>query len=208
MGPLIPVALSLLPSLAKWIGGDGAGEVATRAADVVRTVTGADNPADAALAVSDPAKAAELRVALARIEREAEAAERAAFLADIASARQQTVALAQAGSSIAWAAPIISTVITAAFFAVLCLVALRDNDWPPQVATVVNVMLGTLGAGFTQVVQYWLGSSSGSKRSGDAVREIATARPAAPPVVISTSGPVTTESLNDASLAAARGGRP
>ncbi|EHL99401.1 hypothetical protein HMPREF9946_03163 [Acetobacteraceae bacterium AT-5844] len=207
MGPLIPVALSLLPSLAKWIGGDGAGEVATRAADVVRTVTGADNPADAALAVSDPAKAAELRVALAKIEREAEAAERAAFLADLASARQQTVALAQAGSGIAWAPAIISTVIVVGFFVCTLVMLFVERTWDERTAGLLNTLYGALILGFGQVSNYWLGSSSGSKRSGDAVREIATARPAAAPVVISTSGPVTTDSLNDASLAAARGGR-
>ena len=56
------------------------------------------------------------------------------------------------------------------------------------------------------VLGYWISSSQGSKASGNAVRETAVGQ-AWQPVAIATTGPVTTDSLNDASLAQARTGR-
>jgi uncharacterized membrane protein len=38
---------------------------------------------------------------------------------------------------------------------------------------VTLILFGGLSAAFSQVVAYWLGSSAGSARSGDAIRQIA-----------------------------------
>lgn len=38
---------------------------------------------------------------------------------------------------------------------------------------VTLILFGALSAAFSQVVSYWLGSSAGSARSGDAIRAIA-----------------------------------
>jgi hypothetical protein len=211
MGPLIPLALSLVPSLAKWFGGDTAGEVATRAASVVQAVTGSDDPQQAAVVISDPAKAAELRIALAKIEADAEQAARASLLADVAGARSQTVALAQTGSPMAWAAPAISCVVVAGFLSCTLAMLFIERIWDERTAGLLNTLYGALILGFGQVTNYWLGSSAGSKRAGDAVREIAVSqgvRPAqAPSVAIATTGTVNADSLNDASLTAVRSGR-
>lgn len=187
MGPLIPVALSVLPALAEWLGGARAGDVAERAAGVVRAVTGTDDPAAAAAALSDPAKWAEAQIRLAEIAGQ----ERDAYLADVANARAQTIALAQAGSGIAWAAPVVSVVVTLGFFAAVAMVFLVQREWDERTAGILNVLLGALVLGFGQVVNYWLGSSAGSKRAGDAVRQIATQSEA--------------DRLNAASLSRARG---
>lgn len=205
MGALIPVALSLVPSLARWLVGEKAGEVSARVAGVVEAVTGTTSASLAGIALGDPAKAAELRIRLAEIERQSEAEERTAYLADIASARNQTVSLAQAASSIAWAAPIISVVVVAGFFACTLVMLFVERTWDERTAGLLNTLYGALILGFGQVTSYWLGSSAGSKRSGDAVREIAASQIAArSPVAIATTGPVTADTLNDASLAAAR----
>jgi hypothetical protein len=184
---LLPLALGLVPEMAKWIAGDKAGTVAAQAADIVRTVTGTEDPAAAAAVLQDPAKAMELRIALANIALEQERAR----LADVANARQQTVTLAQAGSGIAWAAPTISVVIVAGFFGCVVLLFMIERSWDERTANLLNVLFGALIPGFSQVANYWLGSSAGSKASGDAVRAIAAGTSNAPsPVTVAQAGTV------------------
>ncbi|WP_426958137.1 N-acetylmuramidase domain-containing protein [Muricoccus radiodurans] len=191
MGALIPLALSLVPEIARWLGGARAGTVATQVTDVVRSVTGTDNPEAARAVLADPTKAAELRVQLARIAAEQEAAQRQAELemfraqlSDVANARAQTTSLAQAGSSIAWAPTLVSGIITVGFFFCVVLLFRLDRQLDDMQAALINTLFGALVIAFGQVCNYWLGSSAGSKRSGDAFRDLANttlARAAAPP---------------------------
>lgn len=62
---------------------------------------------------------------------------------------------------------IISTIIIVGFFASLYLVKVLPNDNPYH--DILNIMIGTLGSGFTGVWNYWLGSSSGSKDKNQAI---------------------------------------
>lgn len=100
-------------------------------------------------------------------------AQDAAQLADTQNARGQTVALAQAGSRIAWAPVVISGMILLGFFACVVLLFVFERDWSERQAALLNMLFGALVLGFGQVSSYWLGSSAGSKASGDAVRKIA-----------------------------------
>lgn len=111
----------------------------------------------------------EMQVEMARIDQASEAA----FLADTDSARKQTVALAQAGSGIAWAPVVISAIITVGFFICIYMLFVFERDWTERQAGLLNTLFGALILGFGQVCNYWLGSSAGSKRSGDALRKIA-----------------------------------
>jgi len=169
LAPLLPAALRLLPELGRWIAGDTGGKVAQAAAAAVRAVTGTDEleAADAAIAALSPAEAAALQIRLAEIARAAEADARAAelatlsaTLADVQSARGQATDLARAGSGVVWSAPVVSAIVLLAFAGVLGLVLVRAL--PSGSETIVNMLLGTLAAMATQVVNYWLGSSAGS----------------------------------------------
>lgn len=80
--------------------------------------------------------------------------------ADTANARQQTVHLAQAGSSIAYGAPIVSVIVLVAFAALAITVLLHAV--PEGNRDIANIMLGYVGGMATAVVSYWVGSSSGS----------------------------------------------
>lgn len=168
MLPLIPLALSLAPELGRWLFGPAAGAATAAVAEAVQAATGTSD-ADVAQAVvaRDPKAAADLRLALAKLAAEAEAAARAAdladlqaHLADVAGARAQTQALAASGSRIAFGAPALSAVILMAFATMLFVVltrAIPDGSGP-----LANVLLGSLAAMATQVANYWLGSSAGS----------------------------------------------
>lgn len=116
-------------------------------------------------------KQAELtfQLEMRRVDQEAEVA----ALADTANARSQTVDLAKAESPLAWGAAIISTLIVVGFFTAVYLLFIVDRDWNERTANLLNVLFGALTVSFTQVANYWLGSSAGSKRAGDSVRKIA-----------------------------------
>lgn len=172
---LIPLVASLAPELVRWIAGDKAGTVASQIAAVVRTVTGTDDPAVVQQAIADPAKAAELRLELAKLaaqaeadQRQAELEELKATLADVASARQQTVALAQAGSPIAYGAVVVSALVLAAFGATAWLVLTRALPEGSQEVAIYTV--GSLQTMAAAVVAYWVGSSAGSARKDAVLR--------------------------------------
>jgi hypothetical protein len=170
LAPLVPLALTFAPELARALAGPRAEAVAQVAADVVRSVTGTDLPDSARTRLAGDADLqARLRIELARIasaeaqaEREAELAAFRASLADVASARSQTVELARAGSSIAWGAPVVSALIVVAYAGVLAVFLLRPLSLGPEAWAVVNILVGTLTSCFTVVTAYWLGSSRGS----------------------------------------------
>jgi hypothetical protein len=78
---------------------------------------------------------------------------------DRESARGQTVALAKAGSPIAWGAPSVSAVVLVGFIAI-CLWAVAKGIVDNPVTT---LLLGHVSAKFDTVVDYWCGSSASSK---------------------------------------------
>jgi hypothetical protein len=178
MGALIPLAVTVAPELAKWLFGSGAEKTGAAVAQAVQAVTGTADPdaAEAALA-RDPAAAAQLRVQLAQIAAQLEAQQDAAALdamkaslADLAGARQQTVALAAQRSAIAYGAPITSVVVLVTFGVVMGL-ALTEK-MPPGSETILNMLLGTLAAMATSVVSYWVGSSAGSARKEERLAQL------------------------------------
>jgi hypothetical protein len=168
MGALIPLAISLAPEIGKWLFGAKGGDVAASVAQVVQTVTGTADEAQATAAVArDPAVASQLRVQLAQIAATQEAAARQAdldtlkaSLADVQDARGQTVALAKSGSAVQWAPAVVSVVVLTTFGIVMWLAL--TSVLPAGSETILNMLLGTLAAMATSVVGYWVGSSSGS----------------------------------------------
>jgi hypothetical protein len=78
-----------------------------------------------------------------------------------------TVPAGQAKGLIAymWVGPLISFLVLAGFFVMLYTLLNMNADALGKIKDVQNVLftlLGALGAAFTQVVNYWLGSSKGS----------------------------------------------
>lgn len=109
------------------------------------------------------------KLEMARIAQESDAA----AYADTANARAQTVSLAENGSHIAWAPVVISAIIVIGFFGCVALLFGIERTWDERTANLLNILFGALIPGFSTVTNYWMGSSAGSKRAGDAVRKIA-----------------------------------
>lgn len=190
MLPLIPIALSVVPELIKLIAGDRAGSVATQVAGVVQAVTGTTDPAEAQRKLAEnTAVATELRVKLAEIalqaqmaqltaeeqRRQAELSQMQKALENTQGARSSLIDLVRAGSPIAWGAPVVSIIVTGGFFIfliILMLGGIRTNGQDPTVSNIINIAVGALATAFATVVNFWLGSSKGSRDKDEQVARV------------------------------------
>jgi hypothetical protein len=182
MLPLIGLAATYLPDLIRLIAGDKAGTVAAAVSQTVTDITKTADPTEALKTLqSDAAAASELRARLAQIAldaqkaqndaadqvRQAELATLQAGLGDTRDARGSLVALVQGHSDIAWGAPVVSVVVTTGFFAILALLVFYSDaitaDAGATVTQILNISVGTLATGFATVINFWLGSSQGSR---------------------------------------------
>ncbi|WP_052954878.1 hypothetical protein [Microvirga vignae] len=169
MPPIIGLLLQYAPELIGLFAGDKTGTAAGRVADAAKVVFGTDDPQKAQVQIQANPHLAQAFVEQAKIQLE----EVRLAIQDVQSARLQTLELAKQGSAISWGAPVVSVIVVVGFFVVMGLLFVQPIDLPPQQAQLLNVLFGALIPAFGTVVQYWLGSSAGSKRSGDAVRAIA-----------------------------------
>lgn len=170
---------SIAPGLAAALGGPLAGAAVKVIADKVlgRPEASEDDIATALQSGSLNGdqivafKAAEqaFQVEMAKVDQ----AREAAAMEDTKSARQQTVDLARESSAIAWGAPVISTLIVSGYFFCIYQLFVMKADMRDNVFQLLVGMFGALSLAFGQVCSYWLGSSAGSKKSGDAIRKIA-----------------------------------
>jgi hypothetical protein len=180
----IVVELADATGLSRWLFGPGAAETRAAVAQAVEAATGTAEPAAQAAALAgDPAAAARLREALARIaaqrETERDAAQLDALraaLADTQSARAQTLDLARAGSALAWGAPIVS-VITLLSYGIISTLAVwltSRGDLPPNAVAVLSLVLGAASSMAAAVVSYWVGSSAGSAKKSEQLERMTT----------------------------------
>lgn len=153
--PLVGMAISIVPELAKLVLGQKSAAVVETVADVVKKVTGTDDESEAKAALEQAGMQEVLRAAL---DKELEVYK--IGVEDTQNARQQTIELAKAGSGIAWGPVLISALVVCGFFSMLTL--LLTKQIPPNEVTLV--LMGALSQGFGQVLNYWLGSSNGSQQ--------------------------------------------
>jgi len=99
-------------------------------------------------------------------------AELNARLADVQDARATTVKLVEAGSGIAWGAPVVSVLVMIGF----CLLSYLAITTPASGnRDVILFLLGAWQGLATVVVSFWVGSSSASKGKDETIRQMASA---------------------------------
>lgn len=157
----LSILATLVKPFAPVIGGLLGGPVGAAALGALAAAFGTDaTPEAVAEAVkADPDTA---RDVLADVEAKQGAAltELQARLADVKDARAQTIALAEAGSTIAWGAPVVSVLVMVGF----CILSyLAINATQAANRDVVLFLLGAWQGLATVVVGYWVGSSASSK---------------------------------------------
>lgn len=160
LGLLLPLVAQAIPSLL----GASVNGIPKQAADIIfdvaKKVFGPGTPEEIqAKIASDQAAVEKFKAEMAARTDELKAA-----FADTQDARNQTVALVQAGSAISWGAPIISGLVVVGFLCVLGLFFFGMFPTGDTAAAIANMLIGSLAAGFVQVINYWLGSSAGSQR--------------------------------------------
>ena len=178
MGALVPILLNAAPFLADLIFGDKTGKIVEKAADIIGSALGVDgrdaSALEAALAKADPAKAAEVRIALAKFahdeklaqiaaddaERQRQHQQVVALIQDVANARNHTVELARLGSPLAWGAALISALVVAAFGITVFLV-FRESI-PEGNRDMAFYIVGQISTFAGLVVGYWVGSNAQS----------------------------------------------
>ena len=164
---MLSIILAALPILGKLIPDGKTGEILAAGTKVAQELFGTtDEKTIVAKMESNPALAEQFK---AKLTAETEALR--IGIEDTQDARATTVKLAEAGSTIAWGAPVISVLIVVGFLALVF--ALIFKQVPDS--QVALVLFGSLSGAFGTVVAYWLGSSAGSARAGDTVRAIAQA---------------------------------
>jgi uncharacterized membrane protein YedE/YeeE len=174
-GLLSGIAPDLLPTFLPHLAGAQGQAVADAVIAVVSSATGTATPTPAIISGLSPDAKAALQVQLAQIalqaqqaafadaqaSREEELAQIQATLIDQQSARSFATTLASSHSALAYGSAIVSVVIVSAFgFTTWQVLSGHLSQSDQQFS---SVLVGTLAAMATQVANYWLGSSSGSR---------------------------------------------
>jgi lysozyme family protein len=184
MLPLVGIAAAVLPDLIKVLAGDKAGTIATDVAKAVQTTTGTSDPVAAKQKLSqDPQAAADLQEKLAQIAIDATKAqneeqdkarqdqlaqlkeELQASLQNTGGARSTLLELVKDQSDLSWAPGIVSAVVTIGFFGIVIIILFFAEQGNQDLSknNLVNITVGALVAAFSTVVNFWLGSSLGSR---------------------------------------------
>lgn len=163
---LAPVLAKIIPDIFGWLGGDDAERVAGQVVAVAQSVAGSTDPTVVAAMIEDPQRGADFALGLARIAAEREKARDSALLdslktslAGVQDARNYNTELVRAGSKLAYAPIVISTLVLIGFFSVVMAIFFVDKRWDERTITVLNSIFGTLTAAFGATIQYWLGSA-------------------------------------------------
>jgi hypothetical protein len=147
------------PVLGSVLGGPAGGAVGALVGSALGAALGVPaTPQAVSAAIAADPTGASAKIGAVEAAHAGAMSELEAQLADVASARGQTIELAKDGSQIAWGAPAVSTIITAGFLAITAYAVVRGVADNP----VTQMLVGTFAAAFGTVAQYWLGSSAGS----------------------------------------------
>ncbi|MCK1718857.1 hypothetical protein [Bradyrhizobium sp. 141] len=166
----------LIPVPGGAILGQVAGKVLAEALGVPPTPTAVAS----AIQSGDPAVIqAKLSEAEAKMQAEVETFK--ASVADVQDARRTSLEYDKQGSSIRWAASIVSVIAVSGFCIFSYIVIVRPSGADRDI---LMYLLGVWSAAFTSVLNYWLGSSAGSANKDDKLAAIAAAAPAKPPTVV------------------------
>lgn len=160
--PIISAAMmfaELVPSLAKWLGGDEAESVATQVLKTAQRITGVESPEMAAKMLRENAFLfADFQRFIAQIEADLELQR----LKDRQDARARDVAIHQTGQRNIRADVM---VVSAALGLILCLgsLAMFSGELPGEAVGIISTIAGIFGSCLKDAYAFEFGSSRGSK---------------------------------------------
>jgi Glycosyl hydrolase 108 len=181
MNPLIGIAMGLAPDIIKLIAGDKTGQLADQVGKAVADAVGTTDAGEAqtklaatpAAQVALRQKLAELAVEAAKTQNADADRQRYDTVSNTERARSALQALATTNTTIARTAPTISYLVIGGFFIFLFVLVWLYWGKPADnqnnfIVQIINIAVGALTAAFATVVNFWLGSSAGSRKKDDA----------------------------------------
>jgi hypothetical protein len=88
--------------------------------------------------------------------------------ASVSAARSAIPDYARVSRGIAWTPSVLSYIVVVSFILVL-LILIFARDLDPKTEQILNICIGAITAGFATVLNFWLGSSLGSRNKDDAL---------------------------------------
>src|SRR5271154_2726916 len=181
MNPLIGIAAGVVPDIIKLIAGDKTGQLADQIGKAVADAVGTTDAGEAqttlaanpAVQVALRQKLAELAVEAAKRQNAEADRQRYDTVGNTERARSALQALATTNTTIARTAPTISYLVIGGFFIFLFVLVWLYWGKPADnqnnfIVQIINIAVGALTAAFATVVNFWLGSSAGSRKKDDA----------------------------------------
>jgi hypothetical protein len=181
MNPLIGIAAGVLPDIIKLIAGDKTDQLADQVGKAVADAVGTTDAGEAQTKLAaNPAaqvalrqKLAELAVEAAKTQNADADRQRYDTVGNTERARSALQALATTNTTIARTAPTISYLVIGGFFIFLFVLVWLYWGKPADnqnnfIVQIINIAVGALTAAFATVVNFWLGSSAGSRKKDDA----------------------------------------
>jgi Glycosyl hydrolase 108 len=181
MNPLLGIAAGVLPDIIKLIAGDKTGQLADQVGKAVADAVGTTDAGEAQTKLAaNPAaqvalrqKLAELAVEAAKTQNADADRQRYDTVGNTERARSALQALATTNTTIARTAPTISYLVIGGFFIFLFVLVWLYWGKPADnqnnfIVQIINIAVGALTAAFATVVNFWLGSSAGSRKKDDA----------------------------------------
>ena len=147
--PIISALTSVVPTIAKWIGGDKAEDAANHVADIARAVTG-NNDTEAAVNMILKDESLKLQF-MTQIENNRQALDEA-YLKDRQHAREQNKYSIMPSVIVVALTLMVAAMGGAMFVSVI----------PAEISDLANILFGAILAKWADSVAYWMGSSRGS----------------------------------------------
>ncbi|AUR92725.1 TMhelix containing protein [Vibrio phage 1.176.O._10N.261.55.F5] len=147
--PIISALTSVVPTIAKWIGGDKAEDAANHVADIARAVTG-NNDTEAAVNMILKDESLKLQFMI-QIENNRQALDEA-YLEDRQHAREQHKHSVMPSVIVVALTLMVAAMGCAMFISVI----------PAENSDLANILFGAVLAKWADSVAYWMGSSRGS----------------------------------------------
>jgi hypothetical protein len=174
MDRLIGVAAEVYPDILKLVATDKSATLGARVAKAVAEATATRTAQDARTKLDrDPAAASDLRTRLAQIAFQAYGAE-----AGAADSAPILAILSKLDKPSAWTPSVISYIVSIGFLTIVILLmtgvmkpAPTTSGGEVNVIQLVNVCVGALATAFATVVNFWLGSSLGSRNKDAAIAQ-------------------------------------
>ncbi len=181
MDAFVDLAISVFPEIRNFVSDNIADPTTAKVIKAVKETTGTATPEEAKVKVTGPSQEMvllKLQLQLAQIALDAGAASDELDLANTQSARKMIVDLANT-NEVQWSTPaLISYVVVLGFVALVFMIVAGhapgvqgfhkpDGSWDKPndtLAQLANICIGALAASFATVLNFWLGSSLGSRR--------------------------------------------